>query len=450
MKERPKPSRPETLIVTDRNMTWAFVTLILGLFVIVGSSSADTLASDNVIDSTITESEVQVLAEPGTSDSQKAGPRLYPISPERQAKLAAYSEFRNIWRFVSYARDIGILLLILFAGWSAKLRDLASKIKPKFLAIWLFLVLYLLLDYVLSLPFSIYRGFIVESDFGFMNQTFVEWWGEGLLSLLISMIIGIIPVWSLYWVIGKFKRWWLVFSIGAIPFAILMIVIVPVVISPLFNDFEPIKDKAVEAELLTLASEAGIEDADVFQVNASKQSSKINAYVTGLLGSKRIVLYDTMINNFTLDEIRFVMAHEMGHYVKNHVWWGTLMTIAYICFLLWLMNRLIHPVIKRFRDRFGFDRLGDMASLPLVLLFVTVLMLLFAPVSNSVSRYMEHSCDVYGMDVSGVSGETAATSFDKLSVYNLADPDPHPLVEFWFYSHPSLKSRIEFVRGYRP
>ncbi len=200
--------------------------------------------------------------------------------------------------------------------------------------------------------------------------------------------------------------------------------------------------------MLALASEAGIEGADVFQVNASKQSSRINAYVTGLFGSKRIVLYDNMLDNFTIDEIRFVMAHEMGHYVKNHVWWGTLLTILFIGFLLWLINRLIHPVINKFKGRFGFDRLGDMASLPLVLLFVMVLMLLFAPVRNSVSRYMEHSCDVYGMDMSGVSAETAATSFDKLSVFNLSDPDPHPLIEFWFYSHPALKKRIEFVREY--
>lgn len=426
--------------------------MIFAPCLLIGTTAADSLENDTGIETSATAvDQVQddALTDTETSDSPKTGGRLYPMSAERKAKLIEYSQFKNIWRFVSFGIELGILLLILFTGWAAKLRDLATTIKPRFFAVWVFLIMYLALDYILTLPFSIYRGFIVESDFGFMNQTFLEWWGEGLIGLLIGFVIGIIPMWFFYWLVGKVKRWWLVFSLGAIPFAVLMIVIAPVVISPLFNDFEPLQDKQIESELLTLASAAGIEDADVFQVNASKQSSKINAYVTGLFGSKRIVLYDTMIDNFTIDEIKFVMAHEMGHYTKNHVWWGTLMTIVFIGFLLWLMNRVIHRVIDKFKGRFGFDRLGDIASLPLVLLYVSLATLLFAPVSNSVSRYMEHSCDIYGMDMSGVDGETAATSFDKLSVFNLSDPDPHPVIEFWFYSHPALKSRMEFVRAYR-
>ncbi len=222
------------------NTSRSIICLTITLFIVSSMSFADSLESvvlpDIVIDTAV--GDTVVPAE--IVGSQEAGSRLYPMSPEREAKLIQYSHFRNIWRLVAYSRDIGILLLILFAGWSAKLRDLALKVKPRFLAVWVFLILFLSLDYLLSLPFSVYRGFIVESDFGFMNQTFLDWWGEGLLSLLISMIIGIIPVWSLYWVIGKFKRWWLVYSLGAIPFAVLMIVIVPVVISPMFNDFEPL------------------------------------------------------------------------------------------------------------------------------------------------------------------------------------------------------------------
>jgi len=319
------------------------------------SVAAATENVDSVVDAIAT---TQTPAE-------EAGDRLYPMSPERKANLISYSRFKNIWRFFSFLIEIGLLLVILFAGWSAKLRDLANKIKPRFLAVWLFLILFLLLDYILNLPFSIYRGFIVESNYGFMNQTFMEWWGEDLIGLLIGFVIGIIPVWFFYRLVEKYKKWWLIFSIGAIPFAVLMVVIVPVVISPMFNDFVPLQNKEVEAELLTLASAAGIEGADVFQVNASKQSTKINAYVTGLFGSKRIVLFDTMLNNFSMDEIRFVMAHEMGHYVKKHIWWGLLMVILLIGFMLWLTDKTIHPVLRRFEKRTGVGKLADSCRLSL-------------------------------------------------------------------------------------
>ena len=218
----------------------------------------------------------------------------------------------------------------------------------------------------------------------------------------------------------------------------------------MFNDFVPLEDKQLESEIVTLAEKGGIGDADIFQVDGSRQSSKLNAYVTGLFGSKRIVLYDTLIRNFSLDEIKFVMAHEMGHYVKHHLWWGLLVTVLFTLGALWLMDKTIHPVIRRFKNRFGFDSLSDMASLPLVLIFISVIFFVFQPITNSASREMERQADRYGMEMSGVSGEAAAIAFDKLSVYNLSDPDPHPLVEFWFYDHPALKKRMAFVRGLRP
>ncbi len=377
-------------------------------------------------------------------------PRLYPMDEERKAKLIKYSQFKNIWRFVSFFVGLGILMLILSTGFAAKMRDWANKVKLRFFAVWVFLILLLIVDYLLNLPFSIYRSFIVESDYGFMNQTFMQWWSEDLIGLLISMVVLIVPVWFLYDLINKHKKkWWLLFSIGAIPFAILMIVVAPVLISPMFNKFEPVKDTELETKLLTLASKAGIEGANVFQVNASKQSTKINAYVTGMFGSKRIVLYDTMIDNFTHDEILFVMGHEMGHYVKNHIWWGLLVAILFIMFSLWLMNKTIHGFINRYKSKFKFEKLGDMASLPLIVIFFSVFSFLFQPITNGFSRYNEHQCDMYGMDITQVDGESAAIAYDKLSVFNLSDPDPHPVIEFWFYSHPALQKRMAFVRGYK-
>jgi len=374
---------------------------------------------------------------------------LYPLSAERRQKLSEYARFNNLWRFADFFIGIGILAVILFTGLSARLRDHARRARRPWLVIWLYLVMFLALQYLLSLPFNIYRNFLVESEFGFMNQGFAAWLGEDLLGLLIGMIIGIVPAGFLYWLINRSRFWWAWFSVGAIPFLVLMMVVAPVLISPLFNDFRPLDDPVIEQRILALADKAGVEGADVFQVDASKQSSKVNAYVTGLFGSKRIVLYDNLIRHFEPEEVEFVMGHEIGHYVMHHVWISLLVIVGFLAVSLWLMNRLIHPVIARFHKRFGFDRLGDVASLPLVLIFLSVIGFLFNPVTNGLSRHFEHQADIYGMEITDVSGESAAIAFDKLSAYNLADPDPDPLLEFWFYNHPSLASRMEFVRNYR-
>ncbi len=394
--------------------------------------------------------EVQDTVASVSDTSVAAAGYEYPMSAERKAKLISYSRFVNIWRFVGFFVTLGVMALILFTGLSAKLRDWAGVAKKKFLVIWLFVILFVALDYLLNFPFHFYRSFVVENQYGFLNQSFGEWLGEDLLNLLVKMIFTVIPVWFLYWLINKARFWWLWMAVIAIPIAVFFIVIAPVVIDPLFNKYEPLKDKELETQILQLASTAGIENSDVFQVNASKQSSKINAYVTGLFGTKRIVLYDTMIDNFETDEIRFAMGHEMGHYVMNHIWKGLVLGIVFVGFALWLTGRTIQPVINRFKNRFKFDRLGDIASLPLILTFLAILSFLFNPVFNGYSRHMERQSDKYAMDVSRITGEAAAVAFDKLSVFNLSDPDPHPLIEFWFYSHPALSKRIKFVLSYQP
>ena len=421
---------------------------ILLLFLL---SSPASYADDSAlpVDSVSIVSPDSVAAEASIQTSDGSGIE-YPMSPERYERLVSYSKFVNVWRFVEFFIGLTVLAVILFTGLSARFRNWTSRIRWKFFALWAFVVLFLVSDYLLNLPFSIYRSYIVEDSYGFMNQTFMQWWGEDLLGLLIGAIIMIVPVWFLYWLLNRLKRWWLWFSVGAIPFVVLLIVVAPVLIAPLFNDFGPMKDKQLESEILTLANQAGIEGADVFEVDASKQSTKINAYMTGLFGTKRIVLYDNLIKDFTTDEVRFVMAHEMGHYLMNHLWWGVSIAILFIMSSLWLASRLLPVTISRLKDSLRFERLGDYASLPLVAAYLSIFSFIFQPITNATSRWMERQSDDYAMRMSRVDGETAATAFDKLSVMNLSDPDPSALVEFWFYSHPSLKKRMEFARTWKP
>ncbi len=398
-------------------------------------------------DSSVVETPLVVDAQIDSVATQSNS--IYPMSLERKEKLTSYSLFNNIWRFTDFIISIIILFLILFTGLSAKLRTYAEKIPNKFFALWGFIVLFLALEYILLLPFHVYRSFLVEGEFGFMNQTFIEWFSEDLLGLGINMLLMIVPIFFLYKLIKATKYWWLKFTIGAIPFIVIMIVLAPIFISPLFNDFIDLENKELKSEIHSLAEKAGIEGSDIFQVNTSKQSSKINAYVTGMFNSKRIVLTDNLINHFTTNEIKFVMGHEMGHYVMNHIWKTLIVIIIVLALALWLTGLTIQKFIDRFKSRLKFDSLSDHASLPLLIIYMSFIMFMFNPVINSLSRYHEHQSDIYGMEVTDVDGEEAASAFDKLSVYNLADPNPHPFIVFWFHSHPSLQDRMEFVRQYR-
>jgi Zn-dependent protease with chaperone function len=229
---------------------------------------------------------------------------------------------------------------------------------------------------------------------------------------------------------------------------VISIIIIPVFVSPIFNKFEPLQDQELKSEILSLASKAGIEGADVYQVDASKQSNKLNAYVTGLWGTKRIVLYDTIIKAMTRDEVKFVMAHEMGHYVKNHVWIIVGMMSIIMFFVLWLTSGILPRLIRRYSLRWGFDDIASFSSLPLIMLVLTFILFFLQPITNSIGRQFEHASDKYGMEMTGYNSEAASVAFEKLSAYNLSNPNPGRLTEIWFYDHPALQKRIDFVKEY--
>lgn len=373
---------------------------------------------------------------------------VYPMSTERAQLLTSYSRHKNIWRFVGFIIDVIILLIILYTGLSGKLRRWAEAIsRRKFLIYFFYLLFFMVVMFILNFPVGYYTGFVVQHDYGFSNQTFSDWFTEDLKSSGVSFIFAFILVLILYKLINSFRRWWLYFSIGAIPFAILLIVIVPIFVSPLFNKFEPLKDRHLAGEMRNLAEKAGIDDPDIYQVNASKQSKKLNAYFTGMFGTRRIVLYDTMIDALSVNELKYVMGHEIGHYKMNHIWKGLFLAVLIIFIFAFLTDRLLPRIIRSHGHRLGFNKLGDVASLPLILLFMTVFMFVVQPVSNGLSRHYEYQADEFGFKLSGATADEARIAFEKLSAYNLSDPAPSPLIEFWFYDHPSLNKRIDNLKN---
>jgi Zn-dependent protease with chaperone function len=376
---------------------------------------------------------------------------IYPVSPERRVLLNKYSKFRLEWTVFYDIFQWIVLIAIAFTGFSRSLLTLAERwARRKSVQFLLYLLLLVIVTTLVSFPLDIYRDYVVEHDYNLSNQSFGSWLGDWAKSIPLGYIGMVIMAGFFYRLLHKFpRRWWLVFSIGAIPFVILVIVIVPVVISPMFNDFKPLEDQQLKTQILDLAGKAGIEGAKVFQVDASRQSKKLNAYVTGLFGTKRIVLYDTIIKAMSTGQLLFVMGHEMGHYVMHHVWMIVGLTVIILLVITWLIARYLPPLINKYQRRLKFFDMGSYASLPLVMLAMSLIMFFLQPITNGTSRYFEHKADIYGLEMTGYDGLAAAVAFDKLSAYNLSDPDPGPFIEFWFYDHPALQKRIDFVKGYR-
>jgi Zn-dependent protease with chaperone function len=223
----------------------------------------------------------------------------------------------------------------------------------------------------------------------------------------------------------------------------------PIWIAPLFNDFGPMKDKALEARILQLASRAGIDGAAVFEVNKSVDTDRINAYVTGFMGSKRIVLWDTTMKELGPDEVVSVMGHEMGHYVLNHVAHGILFYGLLTCLAIYLVYLSAGRLIARYRARFGFDELADFASLPLMGLLIGVYSFLLTPIGLAYSRHIEHEADRFGLEITRDNDAFMRTEIAFVKK-DLAYPRPGPLMKLLRYSHPPTGERFDFAKSYHP
>jgi Zn-dependent protease with chaperone function len=236
---------------------------------------------------------------------------------------------------------------------------------------------------------------------------------------------------------------------AAVPFLVLTLLITPVWIDPLFNTFGPMKDKGLETKILQLADRAGIEGGRVYEVDKSTDTNALNAYVAGVGGTKRIVLWDTIIKRLDEPQLLFVMGHEMGHYVLNHIWKELAIFSVLIAVLLYAVHRVAGTVIARQQARFGFSELSDVASLPLIILLFSLASFVASPVALGITRHFEHEADRFGLEITRAN-RPAALSFVRLQQDNLANPRPHWLVRLFRASHPTLAERIEFANSYRP
>jgi STE24 endopeptidase len=368
------------------------------------------------------------------------------VTPE----MRRHSRIEETLYFASQLYGAAVLLLMLAAGISRRLRDIAERIARWSLAgAALYFALFAVTTTVLSFPLDYYAGFIVPHQFDLTSQSFGGWLTDAAKGLGVGIALGA-PVAALaLFAIRRFRRWWLVLWLGSVPLILIGIVIWPLFVDPLFNQFVPLRDPVLRGKLLEEAGRAGIAGSRVYEVDKSKQTKEMNAYVTGLGPSKRIVLWDTLLSKMTHDEILAVMGHEMGHYVLHHLWKGFAFSLA-VSFVVFLIGqRIAEWGIVRFGPRWGCGSAADPAALPWLFLVLSIITFLLSPVISGFSRWEEHQADQFGLELTHLN-EASATAFIKFAEDSKQDPWPSRFIEWWIYSHPPLGRRVEFALHYRP
>ena len=373
---------------------------------------------------------------------------LATVPADQRAKSNAYFEggyWLLLWNFLVAA---GISIFLLASGLSARLRDFAEgRAKSRTLQVVIYSVGYILIVAALSFPLLFYQDFIREHQYGFATQTFGPWFAEQLTGLLVGLIAAIIGLSILY---AVFRRapgsWWMWGTLVVVVLSFLGNFIAPVYVEPLFNTYKPLLNPEVRDPILAMAQANEIPVKQVFEVDASRQTTRVSANVAGILGTTRIALNDNLLKRCSLAEIRAVMAHEMGHYVLNH---GAKLTIYFgvVALFGFAIGRFVFEwATRRWGERWKVRGIGDPAALPLITLIFVTYTFLLTPVLNSIVRITEREADQFGINTSREPDGESTVAL-KLGAYRKLDP--RPLEEFIFFDHPSGRARIQMAMDWK-
>jgi Zn-dependent protease with chaperone function len=396
-----------------------------------------------------------------TSASEKSTEKVtaYTLPPDLYRKARHLAQISFWGQIVLFLYSIVVLLVILKWRLAPKYRIWAEKASPnRFLQAAIFSPLILLTIAILESPGDIGQHW-VSRKFGLSIQDWYSWTWDWTKSQVVSVIIGIVVIWILFAAIRKSpRRWWLWFWLASLPLTMLGIFLQPLVIDPLFHKFTPLaeKDPALTVSLEQMLRRAGenIPPQRMFWMGASEKSTELNAYVTGIGSSKRIVVWDTTISKMNTPQIVFVAGHETGHYVLYHIPKELALDSAVFLGLFYLGYLSIAWVLTRWGARWEIHGVGDWAALPALLLLLTIFSFAANPLANGISRHYEHQADQYGLEVThGLtpdSAEVAAQAFQILGEVDLSDPAPNPVDVFLFYTHPPIPARIRYSLAYDP
>ena len=379
---------------------------------------------------------------PGFDVARATDAYIATIPAAERAKSDAY--FEGGYWIDAWGTLITVLIAWLLLGTriSARLRDFSERrTRRPFLQTFVYAACFLVAVSILSLPWELYTGYFREHQYGMSNLAIPGFMRDWSVSLAINLVIGSFAIAGLYAIVRRVgNRWvgWATVITGV--FMLFVLMISPVFIAPLFNDYHSLPAGETRESILRLARDAGVPADDVYWFDASRQTKRVSANVSGFAGTTRIALNDNLLNDTTPPEIRAVMAHEMGHYVLNHSLWLTLALALMLGFGYWVVNRLFGYFQHRHGEQWGVRGLSDPAGLPLAMAILAVVLLLLSPVKNSIIRTAEHQADAFGLDT---AHEPYGFASAAMRISNYRKLEPSRLEEIIFFDHPSGRTRVE-------
>jgi STE24 endopeptidase len=366
---------------------------------------------------------------------------LATMSGKEKANSDGYFEggyWLILWDFL-YA--VGVLILLLETKVSARIRDWTERlVKAKFLQSWLYWVGFSAAVYLFSFPITVYEGYFREHQYGLSNLSFSGWFRQEMTALALSIVFGGLAFTALVALVRKLPNTWHLWgTLVGIAFVCVAIVVGPVFISPLFNKYKPLENQAIKQSILSLARANGIPATDVYEVDASKQSKRVSANVSGFLGTERITLNDNLLARCSPQAILSTMGHEMGHYVLHHIYNAVIFFTLVISLMFWLLRLGLDRALARWGERWHLRGVTDVAALPVALIILSTIGFLFTPLGNSFTRQQEYEADMYGINAARQPDGEAEVDL-LLGEYRKMDPGP--LEETIFFDHPSGRTRI--------
>jgi len=366
---------------------------------------------------------------------------LAKMPPAERARSNAYFEggyWLQLWDFLS---TVVVMWLLLRFPLSVRMRDFAERItrfRPLQTAIYC--VLFIVVLSVATFPLTIYEGYIREHKYGLLNQTFGPWMRDQAVVLGVSIVLGVLLIVPLFGLVRSLgKNWWVWGAVASIVFYTFVALIAPVYIAPLFNKYTKLQDPSIKDPILSMARANGIPATDVYEFDASRQSNRVSANVSGFAGTLRISLNDNLLKRCTLPEIATTMGHEMGHYVLNHIYKGLVMSGVVIVIGFAFLSWGINFALSRWRGPWGLREMGDIAVLPLAVIVLSIYFFVTTPINNTITRTMEFEADMYGLNA---ARQPDAEANVDLLLGEYRKMDPGPIEEFVFFDHPSGRTRI--------
>ncbi|MBN2366541.1 MAG: M48 family peptidase [Calditrichaeota bacterium] len=354
-----------------------------------------------------------------------------------------YNRIKLIVSITSLLVDLFFWLVVILSGFAGKIADISySQASNPLIQFLIFAAILGGIYFLINFPLSFYSGYILEHRFSLSNQTLAGWFREQMKAALVGLVLAGVMISIFYILLWKYPDyWWFGLWLFILVFSILLSRLAPVLLFPIFYKFTPLDDPDLRNRIKSFAEKYDLNISGVYQFDLSKNTRKANAAFTGLGKSRRVILGDTLLNHFNHDEIETIFAHEVGHYVKKHLVRGILVS-SIISFIGLFLAFTIYESILGY---LGYQPY-NLEAIPYLALIFYFYSLISGPISNWVSRRFEYQADRFAVESSGQPG-VYQNSLKKLADLNLADESPHPVIEFLFYSHPSISHRIEKISG---